>query len=536
MKYSLPFVAAIIGVVALLIGVVTSSAASPATLTVNSTGDEFARDGVLTLREAMELAGERDALQLADLDDGECAQVSGSTYGPPCSSSDTTGMSSADTIIFDPLVFPPEAPATIALGSALPDLYSVGDTVDGSGAGVIVDGVTKTLRCFAVEVGWGHVIRGLQIYNCHTGIDIVGENGNRVTVEGNVISGNITGMNISGAFNLIKGNLIGTDPTGSFAVPNSRGIYMSGYQAIRNVIVGNVISGNHGDGIGDCWDFEQVIQGNLIGTDITGTRPIPNGGHGIHFLSCGGSRTIVGGVNAGEGNVIAFNGGDGVRQANSDANPVTIRGNSIRSNGGKGIENLGGGNLELPPPVITAVAPPTGTACANCVIDVYSDDEDEGRVYEGSTSADGGGEWSFGGAVSGPNVTATATDAIGNTSEFSSPVFPVGIDIVPYSARNLVSGRHGLIPVTVLSSASFAARSEVDRTSLTFGRTGGEASLALCLRIGFDVNRDGLRDLTCFFRATPAGFHCGDTEGFLRGRTVDGVPIGGRDSVRVVRC
>jgi len=26
-------------------------------------------------------------------------------------------------------------------------------------------------------------------------------------------------------------------------------------------------------------------------------------------------------------------------------------------------------------------------------VDVYSDDEDEGKIYEGSTSADGAGDW-----------------------------------------------------------------------------------------------------------------------------------------------
>ncbi len=55
-----------------------------------------------------------------------------------------------------------------------------------------------------------------------------------------------------------------------------------------------------------------------------------------------------------------------------------IRGNSIHSNGGMGIDNSSGGNGNLAPPVITAAGPMSGTACANCAVDVYSDDEDEG--------------------------------------------------------------------------------------------------------------------------------------------------------------
>jgi hypothetical protein len=56
---------------------------------------------------------------------------------------------------------------------------------------------------------------------------------------------------------------------------------------------------------------------------------------------------------------------------------------------------------------------------------VYSDIGDEGRVYHGSATADdngdGTGDWNFPGAVTGPNVTATATNTGGSTSEFSAP-------------------------------------------------------------------------------------------------------------------
>ena len=83
---------------------------------------------------------------------------------------------------------------------------------------------------------------------------------------------------------------------------------------------------------------------------------------------------------------------------------------------------MDGGNDELPPPVITGFGSVNGTACADCTIDVYSDDEDEGAVYEGTTTADGNGDWTLPGIPGGPNVTTTATDAAGNTSEFSDEV------------------------------------------------------------------------------------------------------------------
>jgi hypothetical protein len=52
---------------------------------------------------------------------------------------------------------------------------------------------------------------------------------------------------------------------------------------------------------------------------------------------------------------------------------------------------------------------------------VYSDASDEGQVSHGMTKADGAGNWSYSGTLSGPNVTATASDSIDNTSEFSAP-------------------------------------------------------------------------------------------------------------------
>jgi len=76
--------------------------------------------------------------------------------------------------------------------------------------------------------------------------------------------------------------------------------------------------------------------------------------------------------------------------------------------------------------VITSVTATqvSGTACANCTIEIFSDANGEGAIYEGTTTADASGNWVFTkpGGLTGPNVTATATDGKGNTSEFLAPV------------------------------------------------------------------------------------------------------------------
>ena len=62
-----------------------------------------------------------------------------------------------------------------------------------------------------------------------------------------------------------------------------------------------------------------------------------------------------------------------------------------------------------------------GTGCAGCAVHLFSDTADEGETYHGFANADGSGNWSYSGALTGPNVTATNTDAGRNTSEFSAP-------------------------------------------------------------------------------------------------------------------
>lgn len=114
---------------------------------------------------------------------------------------------------------------------------------------------------------------------------------------------------------------------------------------------------------------------------------------------------------------------------------------------------------------------------------------------------------------------------------------PVGIDIMP-KLPNFISlwPSWGIVPVAILSSKDFNALDMVDQRSLTFGATGDEHSFSFCDRLRWDINHDQYRDLVCYFQKQRTEFECGDTKGILKGKTVNGLPIEGKDSVKIILC
>lgn len=116
----------------------------------------------------------------------------------------------------------------------------------------------------------------------------------------------------------------------------------------------------------------------------------------------------------------------------------------------------------------------------------------------------------------------------------------VTIDIKPGNKHNRImieSRSSASVQVAILSTADFNAPAQVDKNSLTFGATGDENSLRRRSLIGTpdcrvrDVNRDRIKDLVCSFLIGKTGFKLGDSVGILKGQTVDGTLLEGRDSV-----
>ena len=109
----------------------------------------------------------------------------------------------------------------------------------------------------------------------------------------------------------------------------------------------------------------------------------------------------------------------------------------------------------------------------------------------------------------------------------------VSIDIKPGSAENSINpNSRGKIPVAILSGRGFAAPEAVKQSSLTFGRSGNEPSLAFCA--SEDVNGDGQLDLMCHLETARTAFQDTDSQGILHALTTSGRALKGIDSIRLV--
>ena len=296
--------------------------------------------------------------------------------------------------------------------------------------------------------------------------------------SGNLISGNGVSGNGEDSIDVgtsgvtIQGNLIGTDAGGTYAIPNS-GSGLTIGDNLTNTVVGgtaaaarNVISGNAGPGI-DMWGSSSTgnsISGNFIGTDRTGTAALPNGGDGV-LLEQGASGNAI------TANTIADNGGNGVTVSSGTANRISR--NSIFSNGGLGID-LGGdgvtpndpGDADTGPndlqnfPVLTSALLSAGALVVQGRIDTPNPETvvleffanpvpvpggdpsgyGEGAVFLGSATPAPDGTFTavLPPVAPGTLISATATDAAGNTSEFAKDI--AAAQRFPTSAQQCKNG------------------------------------------------------------------------------------------------
>jgi titin len=353
----------------------------------------------------------------------------------------------------------------VALGGA-DGAKVIGNVISGNGSGpgyrsgVAVYGTSNSIiQGNKIGTDW---TGNLSLPNQGAGVILIAADSNDsiggiLSGQGNVISSNLGGgveMQYPDNYNnFVQGNFIGTNAAGTSIMgtdgkPLGNGSFgVLIYQGHDNTIggpgAGNVISGNQGDGIDIAIPTAtgNVVQGNFIGTDVGGDN-LHNTGNGV-FVS-GVNNEAIGGVAAGAGNMIAYNGGDGVSVAN--ANSVSILGNSIHDNGGLGINLGAGANNNQAAPVLTAATRSgTGTTISGTLtslanttfrIEFFSNQAPdpsgygEGQTYLGfaTVTTDGNGNASFTASLSSPvpqgqhYLSATATDAAGNTSELAADI------------------------------------------------------------------------------------------------------------------
>lgn len=366
--------------------------------------------------------------------------------------------------------------------------------VSGNGIGILLDGSHNIIQgnIIGLDVTGQHALG-----NSQEGIRVRGAAHNLIggsgPGEGNVLSANARGVELKpigsaqSTNNSVIGNLIGTDLTGTADLGNRLwGVLLFGGSG--NWVAENVISGNDRHGIEVLTGGGHIIQRNTIGRSADGSSPLGNSGDGVHIsFAFSSSDNLIGGINPGEGNLIASNAGDGVaiggKTTDGSGQQVgpglgnAILGNAIFDNGGLGIDlfgangvtandaldtDIGGNGLQNFPAITSAIATPSTTELSGTIESspdtalriefFWSDLADpsgfgEGQQFLGAvdvtTDALGIGQFAFtvpGALPTGAVITATATDGDGSTSEFSAGTAVVAADtlVTTDAAGNLV--------------------------------------------------------------------------------------------------
>ena len=335
--------------------------------------------------------------------------------------------------------------------------------------------------------------------------------GGTTAADRNLISGNTNyGLYVRRA--TIQGNFIGTNAAGTSALPNGTGVFVWGGCVIGGTTPGsaNVVSGNNQLGVflgappapplAPSRTDGDTVQGNFIGTAIDGVTPLPNKAWGILVGGITNSQSqaivsnaTIGGLNPGAGNIIANNGLAGVVVANAGVGNAVLS-NSIYNNKGLGID-LGDSNGKSPNdtgdpdtgannfqnfPVLTSASSSGGattiigrlnsTPSSTFRLQFFatpsanSGGNVEGQTLLGNlanvtTNSNGDATFTASFAASVPTgqfVTATATSATNDTSEFSDPVIVNAGNLQLSSISYSVNESSGTVTITVIRVAGTA--------------------------------------------------------------------------------
>jgi len=395
---------------------------------------------------------------------------------------------------------------TIQPNTSLPSLTAGGTTIDGStqgatnplGPSIVVNG--SLCNCNGIVLasdnnqvndlvvnaftggGSGIEIRGsnnsvtgsyvgldatgtVAVENRFQGISVLSGTGNVIggssPAERNVVSGNNgQGIWLASSGNAVRGNFIGTDRTGTLAVGNGlEGVFIwpcpfgncPGGPAQNNVVggsapgEGNVISGNS-DGV---WiqDSANLVEGNFIGTDVSGTLPLGDRNDGVHIAS--GTANEIGGTAAEQRNIISGNGSDGINVGGGSSGESTgnlIQGNFIGTDATGAVAVPNGGSGVGVQGVDTVVGGTTAGArnviSGNVVSGVAVSGDGNGAVVEGNyIGTNAAGTSALGNALNNCNCDPHYV-GVGVAGSSGAPS-EVTIGGTAPGAGNLISGNGG---------------------------------------------------------------------------------------------
>jgi hypothetical protein len=389
------------------------------------------------------------------------------------------------------------------------DGNGTGNLISGNGAGGLI--ATGSISIGENLIGTdatGNVALGNGPAGCGIIDSGAGNTAINTDIENNIVSGNAqTGIEIDGGSQsesqfTITANGIGTNIAENAVLGNGGvGLLLN---SVENANVeANYIGGNN-IGLqltGSGPDVEHnVFGGNQIGVGKLGNNALPNKSYGVSLTSAIGN--FFGPLGFG-GNVIAFNGGDGIHVSGGQQNQFSQ--NSIFANAGTGIKLLSGANQSATPPVMTftpgtgSTGTLSGTLTAGSklayVVEIFSNPSapaaglEQGKTFvkDVTVNTDGSGKGTFSVTVPMGYYTATATDPSGNTSAFSQSVGSVKL---PATVVALTSSSN---PSTVGQQVTFTA--EVTATgyegtptgTVTFSVDGqAQSPVALALVGGVD--------------------------------------------------
>ncbi len=419
-------------------------------------------------------------------------------------------------IVGNAIAFEVRSNSTVIQGLVINRFSYVGIYIDGTGGGAL----------------GGHTIRGNFIGTDPSGMLAAGcgtwgvflrtpnsNVGGPSPGDRNVISANGTNSSLGANIRLegdfgpvsgvaVQGNYIGTDASGTGPLGGGAGIALFPGSEVEiggsAAGEGNVISGNGGYGISMSYDCvavsqDNVIQGNWIGVDASGTNPLGNFQGGI-YLGCLTQNNHIGGTSVGAGNTIAHNGGSsfsagaGIFLESTAGTGNEIRANLIFSNKSLGIAfgsssptpndpgdaDTGPNNLQNFP-IILSSAPGAGNThitgkfrsapsatfdldfFANAACSNFPREFLGGETYLGSSpvTTDGSGNATIDVTLpvateAGARISATATDPVGNTSEFSQRIV--------FALTGAASG-----PASGATAIGIAGTDFADPTTMTVG-------------------------------------------------------------------